>query len=122
MTGQTSQLREHRDLAIGRIPRSHHQSDVALWKFALKAPDIVYRGVGWILDAEQDLVAGIVQRGMRPDGLIESRIAPAHRLQNRHGRREAGGRLALGTWQAIYLWEHRSRPHARRLVITVLGA
>jgi secondary thiamine-phosphate synthase enzyme len=31
------------------------------------------------------------------------------------------GRLALGTWQAIYLWEHRSAPHVRRLVITVLG-
>ena len=31
------------------------------------------------------------------------------------------GRLALGTWQALYLWEHRSRPHTRRLVITLLG-
>ncbi|HVY46206.1 MAG TPA: secondary thiamine-phosphate synthase enzyme YjbQ [Minicystis sp.] len=33
-----------------------------------------------------------------------------------------GGDLALGTWQALYLWEHRSAPHARRLVVTVLGA
>ena len=32
-----------------------------------------------------------------------------------------GGRLALGTWQGIYLWEHRVRPHERRLLITVLG-
>jgi secondary thiamine-phosphate synthase enzyme len=32
-----------------------------------------------------------------------------------------GGRLALGTWQALYLWEHRSAPHTRRLVVTVLG-
>jgi secondary thiamine-phosphate synthase enzyme len=32
------------------------------------------------------------------------------------------GRLALGTWQAIYLWEHRAMPHTRRLVVTVLGA
>lgn len=31
------------------------------------------------------------------------------------------GRLALGTWQAIYLWEHRSRAHTRRLVVTVMG-
>jgi secondary thiamine-phosphate synthase enzyme len=29
------------------------------------------------------------------------------------------GRLALGTWQGIYLWEHRLRPHERRLLITV---
>nr|AYM54535.1 hypothetical protein [Racemicystis crocea] len=33
----------------------------------------------------------------------------------------AGGRLALGTWQALYLWEHRRRRHTRRLVVTVMG-
>lgn len=27
------------------------------------------------------------------------------------------GRLALGTWQGIYLWEHRVRPHARRVAL-----
>ena len=27
----------------------------------------------------------------------------------------AGGRLALGTWQGIYLWEHRDRPHRREV-------
>jgi secondary thiamine-phosphate synthase enzyme len=32
-----------------------------------------------------------------------------------------GNRLALGTWQALYLWEHRARPHTRRLVVTVQG-
>jgi secondary thiamine-phosphate synthase enzyme len=32
------------------------------------------------------------------------------------------GRLVLGTWQAIYLAEHRSAPHRRELVITVIGA
>lgn len=31
------------------------------------------------------------------------------------------GRLALGTWQALYLWEHRARPHTRRLVVHVAG-
>jgi len=33
-----------------------------------------------------------------------------------------GGSLLLGTWQALYLWEHRTRPNRRKLVITVLGA
>jgi secondary thiamine-phosphate synthase enzyme len=33
----------------------------------------------------------------------------------------AGGRLALGTWQGIFLAEHRRRPHTRRLVVTVMG-
>ncbi len=31
----------------------------------------------------------------------------------------AGGRLALGTWQGIYLWEHRSHGSSRRLVVHV---
>ncbi len=31
------------------------------------------------------------------------------------------GRLALGTWQGIYLWEHRLAPHARNVVVTVIG-
>jgi secondary thiamine-phosphate synthase enzyme len=31
------------------------------------------------------------------------------------------GELALGTWQALYVWEHRTRPHRRRLVVTVQG-
>ena len=33
-----------------------------------------------------------------------------------------GGRLALGTWQGIYLWEHRTAPHQRNVSVTVLGA
>jgi secondary thiamine-phosphate synthase enzyme len=31
------------------------------------------------------------------------------------------GRLALGTWQGVYLWEHRTRPHTRRVTVTVFG-
>ncbi|MGH7280355.1 MAG: secondary thiamine-phosphate synthase enzyme YjbQ [Polyangiaceae bacterium] len=31
------------------------------------------------------------------------------------------GRLALGTWQAIYIWEHRAHAHTRELVVQILG-
>lgn len=31
------------------------------------------------------------------------------------------GYLALGTWQGLYLWEHRRRPHRRRLIIHIAG-
>lgn len=31
------------------------------------------------------------------------------------------GRCALGTWQGIYLWEHRTTPHQRRLTVTIHG-
>lgn len=33
----------------------------------------------------------------------------------------ADGRLMLGSWQGVFLWEHRSGIHQRGLVITVLG-
>jgi secondary thiamine-phosphate synthase enzyme len=29
------------------------------------------------------------------------------------------GTLTLGTWQGIYLWEHRTHPHSRRVVVRV---
>ena len=31
------------------------------------------------------------------------------------------GQLALGTWQGVYLWEHRTRPHRRRLDLTIIS-
>ena len=33
----------------------------------------------------------------------------------------ARGALALGTWQGIYLWEHRTHPHRRRVVAHFMG-
>ena len=33
----------------------------------------------------------------------------------------AEGRLLLGTWQGIFLWEHRRAPHTRNVVVTALG-
>jgi len=32
-----------------------------------------------------------------------------------------GGRSALGTWQGIYLFEHRVRPHERRVALHLIG-
>ena len=32
-----------------------------------------------------------------------------------------GGALLLGTWQALYLWEHRRAGHTRKLIIHVAG-
>jgi secondary thiamine-phosphate synthase enzyme len=31
------------------------------------------------------------------------------------------GKLALGTWQGLYLWEHRTSPHRRQVSVTVIG-
>lgn len=32
------------------------------------------------------------------------------------------GKLALGTWQGLYLWEHRTAPHHRKITISVIGS
>ena len=33
----------------------------------------------------------------------------------------ADGRCALGTWQGVYLWEHRFAAHNRRILVTIQG-
>lgn len=33
----------------------------------------------------------------------------------------AGGRLLLGTWQGVYLFEHRARPHRREVALHLIG-
>jgi secondary thiamine-phosphate synthase enzyme len=33
----------------------------------------------------------------------------------------ADGKLVLGTWQGLYLWEHRTSPHRRTVTVTVIG-
>lgn len=33
----------------------------------------------------------------------------------------AGGRLQLGTWQGIYLFEHRTQGHRREILVTLIG-
>ena len=33
----------------------------------------------------------------------------------------ADRRMLLGTWQGIYLWEHRRAPHSRQIIVTIIG-
>ncbi len=33
----------------------------------------------------------------------------------------SNGRCALGTWQGVYLWEHRYAPHQRNVILTLTG-
>ncbi|MEO1585274.1 MAG: secondary thiamine-phosphate synthase enzyme YjbQ [Planctomycetota bacterium] len=32
------------------------------------------------------------------------------------------GRLGLGTWQGVYVWEHRLRPHTRRVLVHIMAS
>jgi secondary thiamine-phosphate synthase enzyme len=31
------------------------------------------------------------------------------------------GKNSLGIWQGVFLWEHRTRPHKRKVTVTVMG-
>jgi len=31
------------------------------------------------------------------------------------------GKLSLGTWQGIYMWEHRDQPHSRNVMVCMVG-
>lgn len=31
------------------------------------------------------------------------------------------GSLLMGTWQGLFLWEHRDNPHTRKMIITIIG-
>jgi secondary thiamine-phosphate synthase enzyme len=66
------------------------------------------RGAGYVHDAEgpDDMPAHI-------RAMLTGAAAAIPVLQ---------GRLALGTWQGLYLVEHRDRPHRREVVLHVAGA
>ncbi len=61
----------------------------------------------------------IVHRTEGPDDM------PAHiktaLTQTSIGIPVIGGEAALGTWQGIYLFEHRARPHHRQIVLHIIG-
>jgi secondary thiamine-phosphate synthase enzyme len=61
----------------------------------------------------------IVHRAEGPDDM------PAHiktaLTQTSIGVPVVGGEAALGTWQGIYLFEHRARPHRRQVVLHIIG-
>ena len=89
----------------------------------------------------------LVQENADPDVLADlqdwiARLAPHDPARYRHGAEGADdmpahlraaltqtsltipvgeSRLLLGTWQGIYLWEHRDRPHRREVALHLLG-
>lgn len=89
----------------------------------------------------------LVQENADPDVLADlqdwiARLAPHDPARYRHGAEGAddmpahlraaltqtglaipvgGGRPLLGTWQGLYLWEHRDRPHRREVALHLLG-
>jgi len=61
----------------------------------------------------------IVHRAEGPDDMpAHIKAAPT---QTSIGVPVVGGEAALGTWQGIYLFEHRARPHRRQVVLHIIG-
>ena len=82
-------------------------------------PDVLRDLETWMAGAVQDGDARFLHRDEGPDDMSAhvrtvltstSLTVPVER-----------GRLLLGTWQGIYLWEHRTGPHRRSVVVTVAG-
>ena len=80
-------------------------------------------------DVQADLATGMDRLAPRDFGWVHSLEGPddmpAHLRTVLSGVHLSipliGGRLALGTWQGVYLWEHRDRPHAREIALHLLG-
>ena len=60
-----------------------------------------------------------IESRFSPDGLaVHARSPPS---PDSLARPVGGGRLALGAWQGLYLYEHGQAGHARSVVVTVMG-
>ena len=73
----------------------------------------------WMARMAPDGDASFTHRSEGPDDM------PAHvrsvLTQSALSLPVTDGHLALGTWQGLFLWEHRNRPHTRTLTVTVHG-
>ncbi len=81
-------------------------------------------------DVQSDLMTALDRLAPRNAGYVHDTEGPddmpAHIRAMLTGAAAAipvlGGKLALGTWQGLYLVEHRDRPHRREVVLHVVGA
>lgn len=80
-------------------------------------------------DVQRDLQTGMNRLAPRDFGWIHSYEGPddmpAHLRAVLSGVTLSlpviGGGPALGTWQGVYLWEHRDRPHRREIALHLIG-
>jgi secondary thiamine-phosphate synthase enzyme len=110
------ELRELR-VGIATVFMQHTSASLTLNENA--SPDVRRDFAAWFDRAVPDGAEYFAHRLEGPDDM------PAHLKSSLTGSSlvlpVADGRLALGTWQGIYLCEHRDRPSGRRLLATVWG-
>jgi len=82
-------------------------------------PDVLGDLERWIGDLVQDGDSRFAHRDEGPDDM--SAHIRSVLTQTEISVPIVDGRLALGTWQGVFLYEHRKAAHRRRIVVTVLG-
>ena len=96
-----------------------HHTSAALVLCENADPDVRRDLETWLARAVPDGDPAFVHDAEGPDDM------PAHvraaLTQTSLGVPIDGGRLLLGTWQGVYLWEHRLRAHRRQVTVSVLG-
>jgi secondary thiamine-phosphate synthase enzyme len=81
-------------------------------------------------DVRRDLLTALDRLAPREEGYVHSTEGPddmpAHIRTMLSGVSLSipvvDGQMVLGTWQGVYLAEHRDRPHARDLILHLIGA
>ena len=90
--GAPSQFGQHPGLGIRRCSGDHVDRDGHPGEVALQAADVLDRAIPGIAHAEQNLEFRMVLPRVGRDGLVESRVAAMHGLQNGDAARRAGCR------------------------------
>ncbi len=83
-------------------------------------PDVLHDLESWMADLVRDGDERFIHRAEGADDMAAHiRSVLTASTLNLPVRK---GRLALGTWQGLFLWEHRYAPHQRRLSLALMSA
>lgn len=119
ITGQVARAVEHSGCQLGMAQLFIHHTSASLIICENADPDVHRDLEAWLARAVVDGDPLFRHRAEGPDDMsahIRS-VLTATSLS----LPITDGRLALGTWQGIYLYEHRTAPHRRRITITIIG-
>ena len=113
---------------IARVARESRVSDGLCNVFVPHTSASLISGENWDASVRRDLEAFMTRLAPDGDPAYEHEAEgpddmPAHiramLTQSSIVIPIARGKLELGTWQGIFLWEHRTSPHERKVIVTV---
>ena len=93
----------------------HATAGIALIELGARSDDDLLAALGDLLPADERWRHAHGSRGHGRSHVLPAFVPPYATVP------VIGGRLALGTWQGLYVWEHRLRPHRRNVTVSVVG-